>query len=214
MLAEHWPLFGLRIQVGAVELRLPTDAELPVLASVAAEGVQKSGARTFLTPWTDLPPAERARWVIQSAWSGRGEWTPENWYLGLGVFADGVPIGVQSLRASSFALLREVATSSWLGLGHQGGGIGTAMRHAVLHLAFAGLSATDAVTASFVDNPAPIGVSRKLGYTDDGITRDLLHGDVVVSQRLRLTRERWAALDRPPVTMTGLAPCLPLFGLT
>ena len=213
MLAEHWPLLGLRIQVGAVELRLPTDAELAGLADVAASGIQKAGARTFLTPWTDLPPAERARFVVQDAWENRGRWTPDRWSLNLAVFADGLPVGMQDLRASSFGLLREVATSSWLGLGHQGSGIGTAMRHAVLHLAFAGLSASDATTASFVDNPAPLGVSRKLGYTDDGITRDLLHGAVVVSQRLRLTRERWAALDRPPVTITGLEPCLPLFGL-
>ncbi|HEV7713742.1 MAG TPA: GNAT family protein [Asanoa sp.] len=212
MLAEHWPLFGLRIQVGAVELRLPTDAELSLLADVAAAGVQKPGARTFLTPWTDLPPADRARFVMQDAWENRGQWTPSRWSLNLGVFVAGRPVGVQDLRASSFGLLREVATSSWLGLDHQGGGIGTAMRHGVLHLAFAGLSATDATTGSFVDNPAPLGVSRKLGYTDDGITRDLLHGEVMVSQRLRLTRDRWAATDRPPVTITGLPPCLPLFG--
>lgn len=212
MLAERWPLFGLRIRVGAVEMRLPTDADLPLLAAVAAAGIQKPGARTFLTPWTDLPPAERARWVMQSQWTSRGEWTPESWYLGLGVFADGVPVGVQSLRASSFASLREVATSSWIGLDHQGAGIGTAMRHGVLHLAFEGLSASDATTGSFIDNPAPLGVSRKLGYTDDGITRDLLHGEVVVSQRLRLTRERWQATERPPVVIEGLEPCLPLFG--
>jgi RimJ/RimL family protein N-acetyltransferase len=86
------------------------------------------------------------------------------------------------------------------------------MRQATLHLAFAGLSAQCATTASFVDNPAPLAVSRKLGYEDDGITRDLLHGEVVVSQRLRLTRARWAALPRPEVAITGLSRCLPLFG--
>jgi len=32
-------------------------------------------------------------------------------------------------------------------------------------------------------------------------------------RRLRLIRDRWQATDRVPVTVTGLDPCLPLFGL-
>jgi hypothetical protein len=36
----------------------------------------------------------------------------------------------------------------------------------------------------------------------------------VTMRRLRLTRARWqAAPHRIPVTISGLAPCLPLFGL-
>ncbi len=213
VLADYWPLADLRLRVGAVELRPPSDADLSTLAAVAFEGVQKPGARTFLTPWTDLPPADRARQVVQGVWSDQGEWTPEDWSLRLGVFVDGVAVGMQGLLGTSFGLLREVRTWSWLGLAHQGRGLGTTMRQATLHLAFEGLSAAYASTASFVDNPAPLRVSRKLGYEDDGITRDLLHGEVVVSQRLRLTRERWAALPRPEVSVTGLSgPCLKLFG--
>lgn len=212
MLADHWPLVDLRVRVGAMELRPPSDADLSGLADVAFAGVQKPGARTFLTPWTDLPPAERARHVVQGVWSARGEWTPDEWSLHLGVFVDGVPVGMQGMAASSFGRLREVRTWSWLGLGHQGRGLGTTMRQATLHLAFAGLSAQCATTASFVDNPAPLGVSRTLGYEDDGITRDLLHGEVVVSRRMRLTRSRWSQRPGPEVSVSGLAPCLPMFG--
>ncbi|MEV4537631.1 GNAT family N-acetyltransferase [Asanoa sp. NPDC049518] len=213
MLADYWPPAGLRVRVGSVELRPPSEADLGLLAAVAFEGMQKPGTRTFLTPWTDLPPADRARHVVQSVWSGQGEWTPSDWSLHLGVFVDGVAVGMQGLSGTSFGLLREVRTWSWLGLAHQGAGLGTTMRQAVLHLAFEGLGARYASTASFVDNPAPLRVSRKLGYEDDGITRDLLHGEVVVSQRLRLSRERWASLPRPAVTVTGLSPeCLELFG--
>ena len=213
MLADYWPLVELRLRVGAVELRPPSDADLSALAAVAFEGMQKPGARTFLTPWTDLPPVERARHVVQGVWTGHGSWTPEDWSLHLGVFVDGVAVGLQGMSALSFGLLREVRTWSWLGLAHQGHGLGTTMRQAALHLAFEGLSAACASTASFVDNPAPLRVSRKLGYEDDGITRDLLHGEVVVSQRLRLTRERWASLPGPDVSVTGLSrPCLALFG--
>ncbi|SNT63783.1 Protein N-acetyltransferase, RimJ/RimL family [Asanoa hainanensis] len=213
MLADYWPLLGLRLRVGPVELRPPSDTDLSALAAVAFEGMQKPGTRTFLTPWTDLPPMDRARHVVQGVWSDRGEWTPSDWSLHLGVFVDGVAVGMQGLLGTSFGQLREVRTWSWLGLAHQGRGLGTVARQAALHLAFSELSAQSATTASFVDNPAPLRVSRKLGYEDDGLTRDLLHGEVVVSQRLRLSRERWAAQPRPPVSVTGLAPCLPLFGV-
>ncbi|MDG4826392.1 GNAT family protein [Asanoa sp. WMMD1127] len=212
MLADYWPLVDLRLRVGAMELRPPSDADLAGLAAVAFEGVQKPGARTFLTPWTDLPPLERARHVVKGVWMDRGDWTPDDWALHLGVFVDGVPVGLQGMAAASFGRLREVRTWSWLGLPHQGRGFGTTMRQAVLHLAFAGLSAECATTGSFVDNAAALGVSRKVGYEDDGITRDLLHDEVVVSQRLRLTLSRWAALPRPAVSVTGLEPCLALFG--
>ncbi|WP_245714606.1 hypothetical protein [Micromonospora inyonensis] len=87
------------------------------------------------------------------------------------------------------------------------------MRAAALHLAVAGLGATHATSASFVDNAAPLAVSRKLGYQPDGITRDVRDGEVLVSQRLRLTREIWDRTDRPAVTISGLEPCLDLFGI-
>jgi len=213
MLADYWPVLGLRLRVGSVELRPPSEADLGLLAAVAFEGMQKPGTRTFLTPWTDLPPMDRARHVVQGVWSDQGGWTPEDWSLRLGVFVDGVAVGMQGVLGTSFGLLREVRTWSWLGLAHQGHGLGTTMRQAALHLAFSELDAVCASTASFVDNPAPLRVSRKLGYEDDGITRDLLHGEVVVSQRLRLSRERWAALPRPAVAVEGLTPeCRALFG--
>ncbi|MGZ4444594.1 MAG: hypothetical protein ACXVXC_15635 [Nocardioidaceae bacterium] len=46
-----------------------------------------------------------------------------NWRLGLGVFApDGEPLGMVTLRARDFPVVREVTTSSWLGLRHHGQG--------------------------------------------------------------------------------------------
>lgn len=122
-------------------------------------------------------------------------------------------MGVQEMWAEGFAALREVGTASWLGLKHQGQGFGTEMRGGVLHLAFAGLGAEEATTASFADNPAPLAISRKLGYRPDGITRDVLHGQAVVSQRLRLTRPDWESTDRPEVTISGLEPCRWQFGI-
>jgi hypothetical protein len=51
-----------------------------------------------------------------------------------------------------YPVLREVSIFSWVGVRHHGRGIGTEMRAAALHLAFACLSATDAVSGAFADN--------------------------------------------------------------
>ncbi|MEU4565707.1 GNAT family N-acetyltransferase [Micromonospora sp. NPDC023956] len=213
MLIDHWPLLGLRVRTARLELRLPTEDELAELAEVAAQGVHEPGERRFLVSWADSAPAERARSVVQTHWRRRGEWTPQSWSLDLVVFVEGRPVGVQDVWAREFAVRREVATGSWLGLAYHGRGIGTEMRAATLHLAFAGLGAAHATSASFVDNAAPLAVSRKLGYEPDGISRDLCAGEVLVSQRLRLTRERWERTERRTVSLTGLEPCRELFGL-
>ena len=122
-------------------------------------------------------------------------------------------MGQQEISAHDYPVLREVSTFSWLGTRYHGSGIGTEMRTAVLHLAFAGLGATDAVSGAFDDNVSSLRVSEKLGYQHDGIQRLAAHGRVTTTRRLRLTHDRWQATDRVPVTVTGLARCLPLFGL-
>ncbi|GAA0357698.1 GNAT family protein [Microbispora corallina] len=212
MLIDHWPLLGLRLRTGRLELRLPDEEELAELADVAAKGVHEPDRRPFLRPWSDLPPAERAREVVQRHWRRRGSWTPRDWSLDLTVFEDGHPVGIQQVGAQDFGILREVRTGSWLGLEHQGRGIGRSMRSAVLHLAFAGLGASEATTMSFADNPAPLRISRRLGYRPDGIARDIVDGEAVVTERLRLTRSDWELTDRPEVSVAGLGPCLALFG--
>lgn len=212
MLSDHWPLRGLRVTTARLELRLPTEDELAELADVAARGVHPPEARPFLSPWTDQPPAAQARHVIQEHWRRLGTWDPEDWALELAVFHEGRPVGLQDMRAEEFAIRREVITGSWLGLEYQGRGFGTEMRAAVLHLAFAELGCQSATTMSFDDNAASLGVSGKFGYRPDGITRDVLDGKVVVSQRLRLFRDEWEAGDRAPVTVAGVLPCLELFG--
>ena len=213
VLTDHWPLLGLSLTTERLRLRLATDDELAELAELAARGVHPPDEQPFLHVWTDGTPAELARGVVQRAWRRRGTWRPTDWKLDLTVFVDEHPVGVQELCARDFGVLREVYTTSWLGLAHHGRGIGVEMRAAVLHLAFAGLGATDASTLSFVDNPAPLAVSRRLGYRPDGIIRDARRGEAVVSERLRLTVADWNSVARPEVRIEGLEPCLPLFGL-
>lgn len=118
------------------------------------------------------------------------------------------------LEAVDFDVLREVKTGSWVGLRHQGKGYGAAARTALLHLAFDELGAVAALTEVFRDNAASQGVSRKLGYVPDGISRDNLDGEPVISDRLRLTRESWARTEHAQVTVEGLSDeCRAIFGV-
>jgi RimJ/RimL family protein N-acetyltransferase len=213
MLIDHWPLLGLRLITPRLELRLPSDAELSELADLAAEGMHQPGSTPFLVSWPGLPPKERARALVQRHWQRRGGWSEDDWSLDLAVFADGRVVGAQEISGRDFAVVREVSTFSWLGVRHHGRGIGTQMRAAALHLAFAGLGATDAVSGAFDDNVSSLRVSEKLGYEPDGIERLAAHGRVTTTRRLRLTRDRWEATDRVPMTIEGLARCRPLFGL-
>lgn len=214
MLADLWPTFGIVLTTPRLTLRLPTEDELVALAELAADGVHAPGERPFLTPWTEGTPADRARSVLTGHWWRLSSWEQDSWSLGLAILAgDGTPMGIATLRARDFRTNREVTTSSWLGLRHQGQGYGTEARTALLTLAFDHLDATDATTEVFQDNHASQGVSRKLGYQADGISRDRRGDDVVVSDRLRLTRARWSDLpDRAAVEVSGLEAARPMFG--
>ena len=212
-MTDWWPLFDLRLRTPQLELRLPSDEDLEALASLAAAGVHDPEEMPFSVPWSDLAPAERGRGLLQYHWSRRADWTPARWSLELAVVRDGTVVGTQGVGAHDFAVVREVHTGSWLGQAYQGQGIGTQMRAAVLHLAFAGLGAQYARSEAFVDNPASLGVSRKLRYADDGIELHARRGTAAVTQRLRLDRQTWEATRTVPVTVEGLKPCLPMFGL-
>jgi RimJ/RimL family protein N-acetyltransferase len=154
------------------------------------------------------------RSTLQWNWAQRGAWRAEAWHLNLAVVRDGAVVGAQDMVAHDFPVLREVSSGSWLGQEHHGQGIGTEMRAAMLWLAFAGLSAEYACSSAFEDNHAPLGVSRKLGYRDDGIERFVRRGVPAVSRRLRLDRATWRLTNPTPAVIEGLDVCLPLFGLT
>jgi RimJ/RimL family protein N-acetyltransferase len=204
---------GLRLRTPALELRWPRPGDLDALADLAALGVHDPDVQPFTAAWTDVPPDERARSTMQYHWSRWASWTPSDWTLEFAVISDGEVAGTQGLGGRDFAVLREVHTGSWLGRRYQGHGIGTQMRAAVLHLAFEGLGAQHAASGAFEHNAASLGVSRKLGYRDDGIERHAVRGHPAVLQRLRLTRADWQAARSVPVEIRGLEPCLPFFGL-
>jgi RimJ/RimL family protein N-acetyltransferase len=131
--------------------------------------------------------------------------------LPLAVIAGGVVVGTQDVNAERFAMLRAANTGSWLGRDHQGQGIGKEMRAAVLHLAFEGLGAVVAYSGAWHDNAASQGVSRALGYEENG---DLIRPRLDKPDRminLKLPRQKWQRRD--DITIENLEPCLEMFGI-
>lgn len=203
-----WPLFGLRLRYRDVTLRPMREDDLPRLAAVLPGDVGHDprlamfGSQTF---------AENERRLFcQGYWKALGTWDPASWVLHLAVTYAEDLVGVQTLEGENFPALRTVDSASWLIPSVRGRGVGVAMRTAVLGLAFDGLGAVAAISSATLANVASLGVSRRVGYTDNGISRIVdTGGDVVELRHLRLTADRWPGAD---VRIDGLAPGRPWFG--
>ena len=211
-LESAWPLFGLRLRSEHLVLRLPRDADLPAFIDLAKDGIHPPDEMPFGVAWSVLPSPAFERGFVQHHWGVRAGWTPEVWTLNLMVELDGHAIGTQSLAAKEFAVHRTVDTGSWLGLAFQGRGFGKEMRSAVLSLAFDGLGAQFAESSAFLDNLASSGVSRALGYAQNGRGSLAPQGVARETQRFRITVDDWQSRPRPPVEMDGLEACRELFG--
>jgi len=210
---RHWPLLDLAVRTPRVELRYPTEDLLLELAELATGPIHPPETMPFTAAWSDAPPEVRARGLLQFHWRQRAGWDAAAWHLPLVTMVDGEVVGTQALLADAFAALLTVSSGSWLGMAHHGRGLGTEMRAAVLHLAFAGLGAERAESAAFDDNPASLGVSRSLGYVDNGDQLHARRGQAGRVVRLLLTREAWEARRRDDIEIEGLEACLELFGL-
>ncbi|WP_176731787.1 hypothetical protein [Micromonospora rhizosphaerae] len=141
ILADLWPQYGLTIVTPHLQLRLPGGAELAELADLAGHGVDRPGERPFLTPWTDGTYTDRARFVLQEHWHQLASWNVAAWRLGMGVFRAGRPIGVVTLRARDFPVVRQVTTPAWLGIDHQGKGYWNGSEGRTAHPCFKIISA-------------------------------------------------------------------------
>jgi RimJ/RimL family protein N-acetyltransferase len=208
------PLYELRLRTDRLELRWPDQQEITALAHLAETGVHEPGEMPFLVPWTDRigEPGFVDEFTSYHE-QLRREWTPENWALELGVWAADELIGVQSIVGHSFAADSTVKTGSWLAQRFHGRGFGTEMRAAVLELAFHGLGAEAALSSALDGVEASARVSQKLGYVDDGESWVEVRGERRLDRHVRLTRDRWIDHERISVRLSGLEPCIPLFGL-
>jgi RimJ/RimL family protein N-acetyltransferase len=215
-MVSYWPLFNLRLQTPRLVLRPHRDEDFAGLLDAIDVGIHDPEAMPFRQPWTDAEPALRRRNSVQFWWANRANWKPDDWHLELVVVFDDRPIGMQELFARDFPVLREVATGSWLSRPYQGLGFGKEMRTAVLHLAFECLGAVIARSGAFLDNPASAGVSRALGYRENGTYRQAPRGRPKVAVNFELSCDEWSLRrDRlPPVEVMGLEQALEMFSIS
>ena len=211
-LETAWPLFGLRLRTEHLVLRMPTDDDVVELLEVAKAGIHPPDEMPFGVARSTVPSPAFERNSMQHYWGIRASFAPENWTLNLMVELEGDPIGAQSIGAEEFAIHRTVHTGSWLGRAYQGRGFGKEMRAAVLGFAFDGLGAQVAETSAFLDNAASNGVSRALGYEENGFGSLAPQGIARVTQKFRMTAEGWRSRSRPALEIEGLDGIRDLFG--
>ena len=205
-------MFDIRLTTPDLELRHLRESDLGELAAIFPEDVELDPSSTT---YDGLDPAwNRRLGVHQSYWRGRAGWRPESWALSFGVFLESQLVGYQGLEGDDFSTLRTVDSSSFLTSAVRSRGLGKQMRAAVLTLAFGQLGARFAITSAWSDNHASLGVSRAIGYVDNGVTTDRRDDVAGEMAHLRLTRERWAASGWPEqVTVSGVDECMVFFGL-
>lgn len=181
------------------------------MINLAGLGIHDPETMPFFVAWTDREPVQRARETAQWLWGHRAHWSPENWTFTSAVFVEGRPVGMQDLSAQHFRAVRSVETGSWLVRTHQGQGFGREMRQAILHLAFAGLGAQEALSGAFEDNAASLATSRSVGYEENGEARGLRRDGSGRTVRFRLGREEWERRRRDDIEILGLEGCLDRF---
>lgn len=204
-LTDIFPPFGLRLRCGDVTLAGTTPAHVPDLIASAKAGVYDTDAglpMPFLFDWPSLPDQDLNMW--QHVWGAWGRFKPEEWMLKLSVIVDGHAIGCQDvMNKHDFLVSRTLETGSWIGLAHQGGGIGTRIRQMVAMFCFDHLGAEE-LTSGYIDgNVKSAGVSRKVGYVDNGQRRLPTGEGYRVERLVCLTPE---ALVRPaePLEVEGV----------
>lgn len=207
-----WPVYDVVVRTPRLEVRLPTENELAQLALMADESIfVNTASMSFNLDWPMTPSPAREQNLYKFHMKARADWLPESWHYSAVAFLDGVPIGNQGMQADRFAQMKSVASGSWIGADYQRQGFGTEMRAAVLELAFGGLGAEEALSEARLDNAASRGVSRRLGYVENGVKRSRFGDEVAMGVDLRLTKEAWEEHRMAGLTIEGLDSCRHLF---
>jgi RimJ/RimL family protein N-acetyltransferase len=210
--AAVWPPFALRLTAGDLELRQVTDDDIPQLVDLARQGIHDPGRMPFLHPWTEAPPERLGPNTAAYYWQMRAAFSPQTWTLDLAVRVAGELVGVQGVSTRNYLVTRTGETGSWLVGSRQGAGIGTRMRQAICALLFDHLDAEEITSGAFTDNPASLGVSRKVGYVDNGLTRlQRRPGELAYNRKLVLTPDRFVRGE--PVDVEGIAALRGFIGL-
>ena len=208
----YWPLLDLRLRSGDLVLAPLVEADLEELVARLPDDVELDPSATR---YEGVEPGTRRGTVVyQGYWRGYGTWSPEEWRLDFAVRRRGELLGRQELEGNDFPKLRTVDSSSWLVEAARGQGIGKRMRRAVLALAFGPLGAREAITSAWHDNVGSLGVSRSIGYTDNGVSTAVRGDRLDTMVHLRMTAADWEASGAGgDVVIEGFEPCRPFFGL-
>lgn len=212
--AEIWPPARVRIRTPRLELRVPADADIVELARVAAGGVHDRETMPFARPWSDQPADVLGSSMYQWHAQCRGGWSPDRWMLLLATYVDGRPVGAQGIGAHDFGSLREVGSGSWLAQSHQGQGLGSEMRRAMLHFAFDTLGALAANSGAYLDNDASNHVSAACGYEPNGVHAVVrsrgplapagVSVERAIERRYRIERPVWKERRRDDIEVLGI----------
>ena len=195
-MVDLFPPLGLRVVAGPLELRGLTDELIVELCDLAEAGIHEPDAMPFYFPWTAAPAGQLSRNTAAYHWGKRSTFSADDFSLDLAVLLDGRVIGCQGVAAQHFPVTRTGETGSWLGREFQGRGLGTAMRRAMCALLFDHLGFEEITSAAFLDNPASLGVSRKVGYRPTAVSRiKRREGELALNQGLVLTPETFVRGD-------------------
>jgi RimJ/RimL family protein N-acetyltransferase len=214
MHTPHWPLFDLEVTTPSLTLRYIDDELGHELCELMARGVHDPASMPFIIHWTDVEPPERERNAYRYWWQCRAATSADSWTITLAVLVDGTVVGACGLVAEHFPVMRTFETGSWLGLAHQGRGLGTELRQACLHLGFDGLGAEIATTAAYLDNGPSLGVTRKLGYRSNGTSRVVRRGAAGEIARFTMDRDHWLSIRRDDIALDGVEGTRDLLGIS
>lgn len=200
-----WPLTELAVVTPTLTLRYINDRLAFDLAELAAQGIHDPATMPFGVAWTDAKSPDLERDTLRYYWNARAQNTIDHWDLHFAAVVDGKAVGMCSIKADSFPILRSAGTGSWLGRRYQGQGFGREVRHAALHLIFAGLDAGQATTRAWHDNVASLAVTRALPYTQTSSWRSLRRERADTVVEFTMSRSQWDEVRRNDIEIVGVA---------
>ena len=109
-----------------------------------------------------------------------------------------------SIEADAFPNRRSAETGSWVGRRYQRQGIGREVRHAALHLIFAGFDADQATTQAWHDNTASLGVTRSLPYVQTGSSLQQRRERPDTMLEFAMSRAQWNTARREDIDLIGI----------
>ena len=205
-----WPLFDLVVRTPRLELRLPREDEFADMVELGRRGDPRPRDDALLHALDRRRAASARREAAQWMWRHRADWSPDNWSSPV---ASSWTAGPSACRTSGRALPRRALRRDRVVArpAHQGQGLGREMREAVLHLAFAGLGAEEALSGAFEDN-AP----RWRPHARWGTRRTERREAIAATARAAPSGSAWGERPgserrRSDIEIIGLEGCLDMF---